>query len=93
MLSIGSPKTTPITAVGIVPTMIRGINFPSSVLKSNWAKADSMCLMSFLKKNRMTINVPMCRVTSNSMGTCKRKKCSASFRCPVLDIGSHSVKP
>jgi len=27
------------------------------------------------------------------MGTFKSKNCSVSFRCPVLDIGSHSVKP
>lgn len=88
-----SPKTKPINAVGIVPAIISGISFPFSVLKSKRMKADRMFLMSFLKKTKITASVPTCKMTSKSIGAFKFRNCSASFRCPVLDIGSHSVKP
>jgi hypothetical protein len=43
-------KTTPIKAVGIVPTMIRGISLPFSDLKSPFTSAARMVLMLFGKR-------------------------------------------
>jgi len=91
--SIQSLKTSPINAVGIVPTIMSGIRRPFSLLKSMCTRAVRMFLMSFLKKMKMTTSVPMWRVTSKSMGKLSCMKCSASLRCPVLDTGSHSAMP
>ena len=49
--------------------------------------------MSLRKNRSVTMSVPACKVASKRKGACKPKKCSAILRCPVLDIGSHSVKP
>ena len=86
-------RIMPINAVGMVPMMIRGVSFPFSVLKSLFQRAVRMFFMSLRKKRRVTMSVPMCRVTSKRKGTSKPRKCSAILRCPVLDMGSHSVKP
>jgi len=52
-----------------------------------------MFLMSFLKKKTTTMRVPMCRAISKRKGVERLKKYSKILRWPVLDIGSHSVKP
>jgi len=88
-----SMATKPINAVGIVPTIIKGISCPYSVLKSRCMRAERIFLMSSLKKTKMTIKVPICKITSKSIGMLRSKKCSASLKCPVLDIGSHSAMP
>ena len=86
-------STMPVNAVGMVPMIIRGVSFPFSVLKSLFQSAVRMFFMSLRKKRRVTMSVPMCKVTSKRKGTSKPRKCSAILRCPVLDMGSHSVKP
>jgi len=93
VFSIGVPKIKPIKAVGIVPTVISGISRPVSVLKSRFFRAFRISRMSFLKKARTTMRVPMWSVTSKSIGAFKPRYCSVIFRCPVLDMGSHSVMP
>ena len=52
-----------------------------------------MFLKSFLKKKTTTMRVPMCRAISKRKGVERLKKYSKILRWPVLDIGSHSVKP
>jgi len=91
--SIVSLKARPMSAVGIVPMIMRGMSWPFSDLKSRCASAVRMFLMSFLKKTKMTTNVPMWRVTSKSIGMDRFRKCSASLRWPVLDMGNHSAMP
>lgn len=86
----------PKVAAGIVPTTISGTSLPCSVLKSRRARSESIFSMSLLKNSKTTISVPTCRVNSKSKefsGVRKLRKCSATFKCPVLDMGSHSVKP
>ena len=39
------------------------------------------------------MSVPMWRVTSKKGGIFRLMRCSAIWRCPVLDMGSHSVMP
>jgi len=83
-------------AAETVPIASRGMSFPCSLFKSQCASAVSRFLMSFLKKNKTTIRVPMCKINSKSSKSSMVKnfrKCSAIFKCPVLEIGSHSVKP
>jgi len=70
-----------------------GISCPSSVLKSKRAKATSRFLMSFLKNNKTALSVPMCRMISKRAGIDELSKCLKISRCPVLEMGSHSVKP
>lgn len=91
--SMALPKITPIKAVGMVPMMIRGISFPFSVLKFLFPSALRMFFMSLWKNRSVTMSVPMCNRTSKRMGVSKPKKCSVILRCPVLDMGSHSVMP
>ncbi len=40
-----------------------------------------------------TINVPTCKVTLKRGVAVKPRKCSAIFKCAVLETGSHSVRP
>jgi len=41
----------------------------------------------------ITINVPAWRIPSKRTGAFKPKNVSNNLRCPVLETGSHSVKP
>lgn len=83
----------PIPAVGTVAIAIRGISIPFSDLKSRRKSATSMFFTS-LRKYRITTDVvPRCSSKLKRGDAAIPKKVSASLRCAVLEMGSHSVKP
>ena len=59
VFSTVSSKVKYIKAAGSVPTTISGISRPYSVLKSRFFNALRISKMSFLKKTRTMIRVPM----------------------------------
>ena len=101
-----SLNTSPMTAVGIVATMIITPSFltgrsasrsPFPVHRSLMVRQSSTmsAQMSFQYTIKTEIRVPTCSSTANSstLSSETPKACCRSARCPELLIGKNSAKP